>query len=103
MWIATGNFVGFHIKTGTGKGKTKQQLWLKNMISCHATCDIWVLAKRNGYFNLPSGELTWQWKMAIEIVDFPMKNGWIFPLLCKRSPEGNQEMMLRMGQPQRRP
>ena len=22
---------------------------------------------------LPSGELTWQWKMAIEIVDFPMK------------------------------
>jgi hypothetical protein len=26
--------------------------------------------------------------MAIEIVDFPMKNG-DFPLLCKRLPEGN--------------
>ena len=25
--------------------------------------------------------------MAIEIVDFPIKNG-DFPLLCKRSPEG---------------
>ena len=28
--------------------------------------------------------------MAIEIVDFPMKNG-DFPLLCKRSPEGKQQ------------
>ena len=27
------------------------------------------------------GELTKQWKMAIEIVDFPMKHG-DFPLLC---------------------
>ena len=26
--------------------------------------------------------------MIIEIVDFPIKNG-DFPLLCKRSPEGN--------------
>ena len=28
-----------------------------------------------------------QWKMAIEIVDFPIKNG-DFPLLCESSPEG---------------
>ena len=28
--------------------------------------------------------------MAIEIVDFPIKNGDV-PLLCKRSPEGNDE------------
>ena len=31
--------------------------------------------------HIPSGELTQQLEMAIEIVDFPIKNG-NFPLLC---------------------
>ena len=30
--------------------------------------------------------------MAIEIVDFPIKNGE-FPLLCKRSPEGKGQLI----------
>ena len=30
--------------------------------------------------------------MAIEIVDFPMKNGDV-PLLCDSSPEGNKSFM----------
>ena len=34
------------------------------------------------FTNYPLGELTQQWKMAIEIVDFPMKNG-DFPQLCQ--------------------
>ena len=37
--------------------------------------------------HVPSAELTQQWKMAIEIVDFPSKNG-DFPLLFVCSPEG---------------
>ena len=36
---------------------------------------------------LPFGEQTWQLKMAIEIVDFPIQNG-DFPLLFVCSPDG---------------
>ena len=39
------------------------------------------------YHLIPSGELTWQWKMAIEIVDFPIKNGGSFHCYVS-SPEG---------------
>ena len=35
--------------------------------------------ERHEYYSLvPCGELTWQWKMAIEIVDFPIENGESF-------------------------
>ena len=32
----------------------------------------------DGYIMLPSGNLTSLWKITIEIVKCPMKNGWIF-------------------------
>ena len=37
---------------------------------------------------LPSGNLTSPWKMAIEIVDFPIKHV-DFPQLCQLLPEGS--------------
>ena len=35
--------------------------------------------------------------MAIEIVDIPMKNGWIFPWQNVSSPEGNKNMTVENG------
>ena len=45
----------------------------------------WEVSPKNG--GVPSGELTYQLKMAIEIVDFPIKNG-DFPWQNVSSPEG---------------
>ena len=73
-------------------------------LSREAQWDVWYTAKTSGFgravskvsrcskavlFNcdLPSGNLTWLLKMAIEIVDLPMKNG-DFPQLCDSLPEG---------------
>ena len=40
--------------------------------------------------NIPSGELTEQWKMAIEIVDFPINSMVDLSMAkCDSSPEGN--------------
>ena len=58
-----------------------------NLLGKHGCCKPqtwnigWVRLK------VPSGNLTQLLNMAIEIVDFPMKNG-DFPQLCEHLPEG---------------
>ena len=49
---------------------------------------------------LPSGNLTWLLKMAIEIVDFPIKNG-DFPISYVSLPEGNQRSFRIYKEPNR--
>ena len=41
-----------------------------------------------GMVDIPSGNLTSLWKITINVVNCPMKNG-DFPQLCKRLPEGD--------------